>query len=274
MTAVKRCTKCGVEYPATTEFFRRSSRGNGGLHPSCKICLNQYARAWRKKNPEKAAAAARKYRRANLDKFREYAKRYRTENPEKYKARDREQYLKHREHRLAYQAHYRRQNRERVALVNKAWRERNRERNQHRNRLRRKRNSRQFRDRIQRWRQVNRDKVRAYYHVRESRKRNLPAVFTREQWRSCKQYFNNACAYCGRPLKRLCQDHFIPMSKGGVYAMSNIVPACRSCNSSKRDRDFFEWYPCQPFYSRVRERKILKYLGFTRDRKRQLALVI
>ena len=36
---LKRCTKCGKEYPATPEFFHRS---NGKLKPYCKQCANKY----------------------------------------------------------------------------------------------------------------------------------------------------------------------------------------------------------------------------------------
>lgn len=34
----------------------------------------------------------------------------------------------------------------------------------------------------------------------------------------------------------------IPTSEGGPDAISNQVPACQSCNSSKGARDAIEWY--------------------------------
>ena len=42
------------------------------------------------------------------------------------------------------------------------------------------------------------------------------------------------CHYCGAPATTV--DHVIPKAKGGTDAMSNLVPACARCNSSKRDR--------------------------------------
>lgn len=41
-TPVKRCTKCGEDKPATSEFFPRSNKGRNGLHSQCKSCCNAY----------------------------------------------------------------------------------------------------------------------------------------------------------------------------------------------------------------------------------------
>jgi hypothetical protein len=45
---------------------------------------------------------------------------------------------------------------------------------------------------------------------------------------------NFVCRYCGGSATTA--DHVVPKSKGGSDAMSNLVAACRSCNSGKRDR--------------------------------------
>lgn len=49
------------------------------------------------------------------------------------------------------------------------------------------------------------------------------------------------CIYCGVE-EDLTFDHLIPTSKGGPDVISNQVPACQSCNSSKGARDAIEWY--------------------------------
>lgn len=97
-------------------------------------------------------------------------------------------------------------------------------------------------------------------------KRKLKSTLTLKQWKQIKIKFNNKCAYCGEELP-LQQEHFIPLSKGGEYTIHNIIPACRSCNCSKNNKDFFEWYPKQDFYSKEREDFILNHLGYDEDKQ-------
>ena len=59
------------------------------------------------------------------------------------------------------------------------------------------------------------------------------------------QQSNHACAYCGKVFsspKEATIDHIFPRIKGGTNEMENIVFACKTCNSSKGDRDMFGWY--------------------------------
>ena len=46
------------------------------------------------------------------------------------------------------------------------------------------------------------------------------------------------CMYCGNPCAdhQLTRDHVIPLSKGGRDIWSNVVAACRSCNTRKGGR--------------------------------------
>jgi 5-methylcytosine-specific restriction endonuclease McrA len=45
----------------------------------------------------------------------------------------------------------------------------------------------------------------------------------------------NLCLYCGRSCRdrELTRDHILPLSRGGLDAWSNVVAACRACNSLK-----------------------------------------
>lgn len=65
---------------------------------------------------------------------------------------------------------------------------------------------------------------------------------------------NGICFYCGtgvEPFENFTVDHFIPRSRGGSDELSNLVPACRSCNCSKHDLLLEEW----------RNRTIAKFTG-------------
>ena len=47
------------------------------------------------------------------------------------------------------------------------------------------------------------------------------------------------CFYCGGAGG--CIDHVVPLSKGGNNGIGNYLPACRSCNSSKKDKFITQW---------------------------------
>ncbi|SDT55230.1 HNH endonuclease [Jiangella sp. DSM 45060] len=51
------------------------------------------------------------------------------------------------------------------------------------------------------------------------------------------------CAYCGasEPQSRLQKDCMLPISRGGRYTLTNVVPACRSCNASKCNAEVTTW---------------------------------
>lgn len=113
------------------------------------------------------------------------------------------------------------------------------------------------------WCIKNPEKVKEFSRIkkqkRKAMKKQLPNNFTLKDWNKCKEYFNNECAYCGC-LDNLAQDHVIPITKGGGYIKDNIIPACKSCNSSKCDKDMKDWYKKQSFYSEDKFRKIKKYI--------------
>lgn len=67
------------------------------------------------------------------------------------------------------------------------------------------------------------------------------------EWIELLKKHNNKCFYCGvkmtkkMGLYQRSRDHIIAVSNGGSDDISNIVPACRSCNSSKGTKTFEEW---------------------------------
>lgn len=49
------------------------------------------------------------------------------------------------------------------------------------------------------------------------------------------------CAYCGAAEAALQKDCLLPISRGGRYTLSNVVPACPSCNASKCNLEVTTW---------------------------------
>ncbi len=61
-----------------------------------------------------------------------------------------------------------------------------------------------------------------------------------EQWAALRKAWGG-CASCGavgRPLQRDC---VLALSRGGRYTLTNIVPACASCNASKCNQEVTTW---------------------------------
>ncbi len=57
-----------------------------------------------------------------------------------------------------------------------------------------------------------------------------------------KEKFNklgNKCVICGS--KNITIDHIIPISKGGTNNIDNLQPLCKSCNSSKGNKNMEEF---------------------------------
>ncbi len=105
-------------------------------------------------------------------------------------------------------ARYRKNHPERCAASEKRWRELNPER----------------------WRELHR--IASLKHWRKFRTTSIHDL-TEQQWISIQMIFGYRCAYCGKKPKKLTQDHVIPVSRGGSHTISNVVPACASCNSRK-----------------------------------------
>lgn len=55
-----------------------------------------------------------------------------------------------------------------------------------------------------------------------------------------KKLRNKACFYCGS-TDSIQLDHVVPLSRGGVHSIGNLVPACMSCNLSKNKWFITEW---------------------------------
>ena len=79
---------------------------------------------------------------------------------------------------------------------------------------------------------------------RLARARNMErrdgSKLSRREWFAIRRQFNECCAYCSRPAL-LEQDHVVPVRLGGLATPDNIVPACRSCNTSKCNNEVTGW---------------------------------
>ena len=63
---------------------------------------------------------------------------------------------------------------------------------------------------------------------------------TDTQWAALRAAWGG-CAYCGADAPRLQKDCMLPISRGGRYTLTNVVPACGSCNASKCNTEVTGW---------------------------------
>lgn len=229
------CSKCGVEYPLTTEFFIPAKANRYGLTRQCRKCINQREKERYWNDPELARSKARgkywgdpetfrqrhrDYNKTEVGKKRNRITRnkWRINNPEKTKASKKRDYEKHKPKRKVTQKRYYDGHKQIIIARGRDWKKRNPE-------------------------QVKADTLK-----RIIRKRNLPMNYRAADWLTALEYFGHKCAVCGYECSNphddrvLAQDHWIPMEYKGAdnpgTVPTNIIPLCHGkggCNNLKHD---------------------------------------
>lgn len=73
-------------------------------------------------------------------------------------------------------------------------------------------------------------------------RRQVPLEIWEEFRRQVFERDGPNCMYCGTDVDSTFNcDHVIPTSRGGKTELSNLTVACKSCNSSKKNRLVSEW---------------------------------
>ena len=75
--------------------------------------------------------------------------------------------------------------------------------------------------------------------LRRAGEREIINTLTAGEWLEILKEYKFKCAYCNKEFTlfdRETRDHVIPISKGGDNTKENVVPACKSCNSAKRNK--------------------------------------
>lgn len=203
------------------------------------------SRAWRHRHPDRVRAGKAKNYARRRDHIIQYQKRYRANNRDKIAARNRKYQAEHKDELREYYRKYNQRHRDKVN-------ERSR-RNYHRN---------IFYNRAYKRQQAkkHREQYRVHKLWRRARQHALPVAFTNADWEHCLKHFNGCCAYCGSQAglwNPITADHFIPLTDPSCPGTvpNNMIPACKSCNSGKCDRDPAEWLTWK--FDKTRARAIL-----------------
>lgn len=113
---MRACNRCGLSKEIAE--FGPLKTGRDGLHPSCRSCMNAYARADRLARGNEIRQAERDRHAANPDRKREQFRKWSAKNAEARRIKERERYAKRRADALAQKAGYRAKNREKIYALN------------------------------------------------------------------------------------------------------------------------------------------------------------
>lgn len=88
------------------------------------------------------------------------------------------------------------------------------------------------------WAKKNRPKLNHWASRYRARKMGALGSHSFAEWMARVNFHLWRCVYCDVPLtpKTLTKDHIVPLFQGGTNDANNLAPACKSCNSAKRDR--------------------------------------
>ena len=200
----KRCSNCG-EVKALSG-FSKNHNAKDGLSWRCKECDAKY----REEHHEEVLASAKKWARENPDKVAASIRKWREEHPNE---------------RAEYRKQYNEENHDSLAVSAKAWQ------------------------------QANPEKVAAISHRRRARLAGVISEPYEEE--DVFDFWDYECSYCGQPCwteatqgdydgellwsTHLTIEHITPIDSGGPDAQANVVAACVSCNSGKRNKPLGEW---------------------------------
>lgn len=139
-----------------------------------------------------------------------------------------------------YKKKYYQDNKEKYLANKIAWKENNPEKYRDGNKKYAEKNVEKNAERARRWAENNRSRR----SESESRRRALKLgtqveKITVVQLKARLAQHGGVCAYCGDPHEHW--DHMTPLSRGGSHTISNLAPACVTCNLSKGSLSYEEW---------------------------------
>ncbi len=198
----KRCTKC-LEWKPISDFHRDRTKRDG-LKAQCRACQNESKREYRARPDVKARQRTRSRTHPRLGAVRLLPGRITPIAFRRWRAQNRERKQAH------LQAHLRK------------WHAQNRKASYE-------------------WRKENHETIQAGRQRYRALLVEAPInSLDPAQWLWLLEQYDHHCAYCGQSTEQLGEkltpDHVVPLSKGGNNCLSNIVPACATCNSRKGAR--------------------------------------
>lgn len=198
----KFCKTCN-EYIVLNNFYKHKETFDG-LSTSCKECVKK---------------RSKKHIEMHKNEVKEYQKEYRINNREKLNDYSNKYYYKNHDKLLKVGKKYRLKYNENIKVYRKLYLQT----------------------------EIGKEVNRLKEQKRRSRKKNLKSDLTIGQWNETIKNWTDSngyihCAYCSEITVKPEQEHIIPLSKNGEYTKNNIIPICKTCNTSKNNKSLEEFY--------------------------------
>lgn len=227
MIQLKQCSKC-KEWKPLNEFHRHNQTKDEH-RPDCKICKQKRDRQYYHSNRKELLAKMAAYRKEHHAEIKKQNYQYYWDNRDELLAKTKKYYRDNREERIEYAHQYYRENHDTILAKQRDYSAKHSE---------------EIVKRVAKWRKENPERARELSRQdaqrRRARARYLPSDLTSDEWKAILNLWEYCCAYCGVPSEEidepLQQEHVIPMSQGGGYTASNIVPSCPGCNYRKLNK--------------------------------------
>lgn len=111
-------------------------------------------------------------------------------------------------------------------------------------------------------RQWKKDNPHVDFNNNIKQKYGVDSNITKEQYYEILEYFGYKCAYCSCELNNsnTTLDHILPLSSYYIVDIWNVVPCCRSCNSSKNNKELLDWLSIKESMDLDKYEALLKYV--------------
>lgn len=233
----KKCTECEKWLVASSFNFNKARDCKYGLRGKCKKCRATHSKQYYEQNKTAITEYNKQYRETNKEIISERNKQYYQNNKEGIKNRNKQYYEINKEAKAKCMRLYYKQNKEAISKHSKQYR------------------------------QSPQGQVVEFnrHNKRRTKEQMQGTGITKEQWLEMMNFFNWKCAYSGKYLggkDNQCIrtiDHIIPLNKGGVNEIWNLVPMYKPYNSSKHTKNMIIWYKEQPYYSEEKLNKIYEW---------------
>lgn len=119
-------------------------------------------------------------------------------------------------------------------------------RNKHHNYIAYHRNPEKAKEKVKKYRQtekgkqVHRDSVRHHTWARRKTIEQMDYILTNKDQQFIRERDNYQCQLC-ESTENISHDHIIPIKLGGLDIVDNVIVSCQKYNSSRQERNIFEW---------------------------------